>query len=159
MLFEDVFFDGLVFVFYFVVGDFDYEFLFEYVEVFECGGVDVIEFGFLFLEFIVEGLIIQNVVVWLFEGGMMLMCFFEFVEDFDVLVLLVCMIYYNFIYCYGDEFGLWLFVEKVVEVGIEGFVVFDLLVEEVGLFCEVCDEFGFDFVFIVVLMICGECFD
>ena len=89
--------------------------------------------------------------------------FFEFVEDLDVEVPLVCMTYYNLIYQFGDSEaqrasdasgepaskGPRPFVERAAEVGLSGFVVPDLPAEEAGPLREACDEFGLDLVFIV----------
>jgi tryptophan synthase alpha chain len=96
--------------------------------------------------------------------------FFEFVEDLDVDVPIVCMTYYNLIYQYGGSEaqhasdasgetaskGPRPFVEKAAEVGIEGFVVPDLPAEEAGPLREACDEFGLDLVFIVAPTTKGE---
>jgi tryptophan synthase alpha chain len=85
--------------------------------------------------------------------------FFEFVDDLDVSVPLVCMTYYNLIYRYGDERGPRPFVEKAAEVGIEGFVVPDLPAEEADPLREACDEFGLDLVFIVAPTTTGDRLD
>ncbi len=113
----------------------DYESSLEYVEALDRGGADVIELGLPFSEPIAEGPTIQNAVVRSLEGGMTPTRFFEFVEDLDVSVPLVCMTYYNLIYRYGDESeaqrasntsgetasnGPRPFVEKAAAVGIEG---------------------------------------
>ncbi|MGB9957757.1 tryptophan synthase subunit alpha [Haloferax prahovense] len=174
MSLEDAFADGPAFIPYLAAGDPDYESSLEYVEALERGGADIIELGLPFSEPIAEGPTIQNAVVRSLEGGMTPTRFFEFVEDLDVSVPLVCMTYYNLIYRYGEESeaqrasntsgetvsnGPRPFVEKAAEVGIEGFVVPDLPAEEAGPLREACDEFGLDLVFIVAPTTRGERLD
>ena len=170
MSLADAFADGPAFVPYLAAGDPNYEASLSYVEALERGGADVIELGLPFSEPIAEGPTIQSAVVRSLEGGMTPSRFFEFVEELDVDVPLVCMTYYNLIYQYGgseaqsasDESGETAnegprpFVEKSAEVGIEGFVVPDLPAEESGPLREACDEFGLDLVFIVAPTTKGE---
>lgn len=152
----EAFDDGPAFVPYLAVGDPDYESSLEYVEALERGGADLIELGLPFSEPIAEGPTIQSAVVRSLEGGMTPTRFFEFVEELDVDVPLVCMTYYNLIYQYGDEQGPRPFVEKAAEVGIDGFVVPDLPAEEAGPLRAACDEFDRDLVFIVAPTTQGE---
>jgi tryptophan synthase alpha chain len=146
---ETAFADEPAFVPYLAAGDPNYEDSIAYVEALAAGGADAIELGLPFSEPIAEGTTIQNAIVRALESGMTVERYFEFVEDLDVDVPLVCMTYYNLIYQYGDEEGPRPFVEKSAEVGIEGFVVPDLPAEEAGPLREACDEFGLDLVFIV----------
>jgi len=146
---EAAFADGPAFVPYLAAGDPDYESSLQYVEALERGGADVIELGLPFSEPIAEGPTIQSAVVRSLEGGMTPERFFEFVEDLDVDVPLVCMTYYNLIYQYGSEQGPRPFVERAAEAGLSGFVVPDLPAEEADPLREACDEFGLDLVFIV----------
>ncbi|QZY00039.1 tryptophan synthase subunit alpha [Halobaculum rubrum] len=95
--------DGPAFVPYLAVGDPDYESSLAYVEALAEGGADVIELGLPFSEPIAEGPTIQNAVVRALESGMTPTRFFEFVEEVDVDVPLVCMTYYNLIYQYGES--------------------------------------------------------
>ncbi|WP_435144390.1 tryptophan synthase subunit alpha [Halobaculum sp. P14] len=163
----EAFADGPAFIPYLAVGDPDYESSLEYVEALERGGADVIELGLPFSEPIAEGPTIQEAVVRSLEAGMTPDRFFEFVEDLDVDVPLVCMTYYNLIYQYrppdaagdadgetagdaaGDDTGPRPFVEKAADVGLSGFVVPDLPAEEAGPLRDACDEFGLDLVSIV----------
>jgi len=163
---ERAFADEPAFVPYLAAGDPDYESSIEYVEALARGGADVIELGLPFSEPIAEGPTIQEAVVRSLEAGMTPDRFFEFVEDLDVDVPLVCMTYYNLLYQYGDseaqrasknangeavsgEQGPEPFVRKAAEVGIEGFVVPDLPAEEAGPLRAACDEHGLDLIFIV----------
>jgi len=150
---ERVFADEPAFVPYVAAGDPSYEASLEYVEALERGGADVIELGLPFSEPIAEGSTIQGAVVRSLEAGMTPRRYFEFVEDLDVEVPLVCMTYYNLVYQFEHpetgEVGPRAFVERAAEVGIEGFVVVDLPAEEAGPLREACDEFGLDLVFII----------
>ena len=159
MSLEEAFADGPAFVPYLAAGDPGYEASLEYVEALERGGADVIELGLPFSEPIAEGSTIQEAVVRALEAGMTPDRYFEFVEDLDVDVPLVCMTYYNLVYQYGAseaERGPRPFVERAAEVGIEGFVVVDLPAEEAGPLREACDEFGLDLIFIVAPTTEGE---
>ncbi|QHS16944.1 tryptophan synthase subunit alpha [Halopenitus persicus] len=141
--------DGPAYIPYLAVGDPDYESSLEYVEALERGGADLIELGLPFSEPIAEGPTIQGAVVRALEGGMTPDRFFEFVEELDVDVPLVCMTYYNLIYQWGEASGPRPFVERAAEAGLEGFVVPDLPAEEADPLRDACDEFGLDLVFIV----------
>ncbi|WP_135302129.1 tryptophan synthase subunit alpha [Haloarcula amylovorans] len=162
---ERAFADEPAFVPYLAAGDPNYEDSLAYVEALAEGGADVIELGLPFSEPIAEGKTIQDAIVRSLDAGMTPGRFFEFVDDLDVDVPLVCMTYYNLIYQYGDseaqrasesasgatasEEGPRPFVEKAADVGIEGFVVPDLPAEEAGPLRDACDEFGLDLIFIV----------
>ena len=145
--------DGPAFIPYLAVGDPSYEASKAYVEALAEGGADIIELGLPFSEPIAEGPTIQNAIVRALKGGMTPEKFFEFVDELDVDVPLVCMTYYNLIYQYGrskgGDAGPEAFVERAAEVGISGFVVPDLPAEEADPLREACDEHGLDLVFIV----------
>jgi len=149
MALERAFADEPAFVPYLAAGDPDYEASLAYVEALAEGGADAIELGLPFSEPIAEGTTIQSAIVRALESGMTPERYFEFVEDLDVDVPLVCMTYYNLIYQYGPSEGPRDFVARSADVGIEGFVVPDLPAEEAGPLREACDEFGLDLVFIV----------
>jgi tryptophan synthase alpha chain len=153
---DDAFADGPAFVPYLAAGDPDYDASIEYVEALARGGADIIELGLPFSEPIAEGPTIQQAVVRSLEAGMTPERFFEFVEDLDVDVPLVCMTYYNLIYQYGEAEGPRPFVKKAADVGIEGFVVPDLPAEEADPLREACDEFGLDLILIVAPTTEGE---
>jgi tryptophan synthase alpha chain len=82
--------------------------------------------------------------------------YFEFVEDLDVDVPLVCMTYYNLIYQFGEGGGPADFVRRAAEAGIEGFVVPDLPAEEAGPLREACDAHDCELIFIVAPTTRGE---
>ncbi|MEF8784337.1 MAG: tryptophan synthase subunit alpha [Haloarculaceae archaeon] len=159
MSLDDAFAGEPAFVPYLAAGDPDYESSIEYVEALARGGADVIELGLPFSEPIAEGPTIQEAIVRSLEAGMTPERFFEFVEELDVDVPLVCMTYYNLVYQYGPEPGPRPFVEKAAEVGIEGFVIPDLPAEEAGPLRDACDEFGLDLIFIVAPTTKGERLD
>jgi len=156
---ERAFADEPAFVPYLAAGDPNYEDSIEYVEALARGGADVIELGLPFSEPIAEGPTIQEAVVRSLEAGMTPDRFFEFVEELDVDVPLVCMTYYNLIYQYGSGQGPEPFVRKAAEVGISGFVVPDLPAEEADPLRDACDEHGLDLVFIVAPTTEGERLD
>ncbi|MEF8853837.1 MAG: tryptophan synthase subunit alpha [Haloarculaceae archaeon] len=160
MALERVFADEPAFVPYVAAGDPSYEASLSYVEALERGGADVIELGLPFSEPIAEGSTIQGAVVRSLAAGMTPERYFEFVEDLDVDVPLVCMTYYNLVYQFHDvdtgKRGPRAFVERAAEVGIEGFVVVDLPAEEAKPLREACDEFGLDLVFIIAPTTRGE---
>jgi tryptophan synthase alpha chain len=150
MSLDEVFASGEpAFVPYLAAGDPDYEASLAYVEALERGGADVIELGLPFSEPIAEGPTIQSAIVRALEAGMTPERYFEFVEDLDVDVPLVCMTYYNLVFQYGSEHGPRPFVERAAEVGIDGFVIVDIPAEEADPLREACDEFGLDLIFIV----------
>ncbi|WP_340100795.1 tryptophan synthase subunit alpha [Salinibaculum salinum] len=159
MSLDDAFAGEPAFVPYLAAGDPDYESSIEYVEALARGGADVIELGLPFSEPIAEGPTIQEAIVRSLEAGMTPDRFFEFVDDLDVDVPLVCMTYYNLVYQYGSEAGPRPFVEKAADVGIEGFVIPDLPAEEAGPLRDACDEFGLDLIFIVAPTTKGERLD
>ncbi|WP_415380765.1 tryptophan synthase subunit alpha [Halosimplex sp. TS25] len=160
---ERVFADEPAFIPYVAAGDPTYEESLEYVEALERGGADAIELGLPFSEPIAEGSTIQEAVVRSLEAGMTPERYFEFVEDLDVDVPLVCMTYYNLVAQYTNEEtgerGPRAFAERAAEVGIGGFVVVDLPAEEAGPLREACDEFGLDLVFIIAPTTKGERLD
>lgn len=157
----DAFGSEPAFIPYLAVGDPDLESSKQYVEALVEGGADCVELGLPFSEPIAEGPTIQQAVVRSLSGGTTPETFFEFVEDLDVDVPLVCMTYYNLLFRYGAEAGTSAgdgdfeapgprpFVKRAAEVGIDGFVIPDLPAEEAEELREVCDEFDRDLVFIV----------
>ncbi|MFC7077029.1 tryptophan synthase subunit alpha [Haloarcula halophila] len=152
--------DDPAFIPYLTAGDPDYEASQTYIEALERGGADLIELGLPFSEPIAEGKTIQDAIVRSLEAGMTVGRYFEFVEELDVDVPVVCMTYYNLVFQYGDsEEGPRPFVEKAAEVGIEGLVVVDLPAEEAGPLRAACDEFGLDLVFIVAPTTTGDRLD
>jgi tryptophan synthase alpha chain len=166
----EAFDDGPAFVPYLAVGDPDYESSLEYVRALARGGADVIELGLPFSEPVAEGPTIQSAVARALDAGMTPERFFEFVEELDVDVPLVCMTYYNLIFRFGDREmrdaseasggavsrGPEPFVERAAEVGIDGFVVPDLPAEESAPLREACDAHGLDLIFIVAPTTRGE---
>lgn len=145
----EAFADGPAFVPYLAAGDPTYEASLAYVRALIDGGADVLELGLPFSEPIAEGSTIQSAIVRALEGGMTPRRYFEFVEELDSPVPVVCMTYYNLIYQYGTEKGPEPFVRRAAEVGIDGFVVPDLPAEEAGPLREACDEYSLDLVAIV----------
>jgi tryptophan synthase alpha chain len=157
--------DGPAFVPYLAAGDPSYEASLSYVRALIEGGADVVELGLPFSEPIAEGSTIQSAIVRSLEGGMTPGRYFEFVEELDSSVPIVCMTYYNLVYQFGDgeargasdsesgeadsEKGPAPFVRRAAEAGVDGFVIPDLPAEEAGPLREACDEHGLDLISIV----------
>jgi tryptophan synthase alpha chain len=161
MTLAHAFADEPAFVPYLAAGDPTYDESLAYVEALDRGGADVIELGLPFSEPIAEGPTIQEAIVRSLEAGMTPKRYFEFVDDLEVDVPLVCMTYYNLIYQFkpaaGDgPTGPRAFAGRAAEVGIDGFVVPDLPAEEAGPLRAACDEFDLDLVFIVAPTTAGE---
>jgi tryptophan synthase alpha chain len=155
----DAAFEEPAFVPYLAVGDPSYEASLAYVEALADGGADAIELGLPFSEPIAEGSTIQSAIVRALDAGMTPDRYFEFVEELDVDVPLVCMTYYNLVYQYGEREGPRPFVERAAAAGIDGFVIPDLPAEEAGPLRAACDAFGLDLVFIVAPTTEGERLD
>jgi tryptophan synthase alpha chain len=153
---DEAFADGPAFMPYLAVGDPDYESSLRYVEALAAGGADLIELGLPFSEPIAEGSTIQSAVARSLQDGTTPERFFQFVEELDVDVPLVCMTYYNLVYQYGDEDGPEPFVRRAAELGIDGFIVVDLPAEEADPLREACDAHDRDLIFIVAPTTRGE---
>lgn len=156
--------EGAAFVPYLAAGDPDYESSMAYCEALIEGGADVLELGLAFSEPIAEGSTIQAAVVRALQGGMTPERYFEFVEELDAPIPVVCMTYYNLVYQYGrrdgrEDAGPYAFVERAAEAGVDGFVVVDLPIEEAADLRAACDEFGLDLVSIVAPTTEGERLD
>ncbi|MFB6302804.1 MAG: tryptophan synthase subunit alpha [Haloferacaceae archaeon] len=146
--------DEPAFVPYLVAGDPSYEASLSYVEALARGGADAIELGLPFSEPIAEGPTIQAGIARALDAGMTTERYFEFVDELDVDLPVVCMTYYNLIYRYGSgdrtaEGDPEPFVRRAAAVGIDGFVVPDLPAEEAGPLRAACDEYGLDLIFVV----------
>lgn len=61
--------------------------------------------------------------------------------------------YFNLIEVIGYE----IFVEVVVVVGVDGFIIVDLFVEVVVGLVEIFDKVGIESIFLIVLMISDKC--
>lgn len=146
---ESAFEDGPAFVPYLVAGDPDYEASKEYVRALERGGADIIELGLPFSEPIAEGPTIQSAIVRALESGMRTERYFEFVDELETNVPVVCMTYYNLLLQYGEEVGPAEFVARAAAAGIDGFVVPDLPAEEAEPLRAACDDNDVDLIFIV----------
>jgi tryptophan synthase alpha chain len=141
--------DEPAFVPYLCVGDPDLETSAAYVEALVEGGADAVELGLPFSEPIAEGPTIQGAIRRALSAGTTPERYFEFVENLDVDVPLVCMTYYNLLYQYGDAQGVEPVVERAAEAGIEGFVVPDLPIDEAEPLADACTTHGLELVFIV----------
>jgi tryptophan synthase alpha chain len=152
----DMAFDGdeAAFVPYLACGDPSYDASMAYCQALIDGGADVLELGLAFSEPIAEGSSIQGAVVRALQGGMTPTRYFEFVEELNAPIPVVCMTYYNLIYQFGrqdgvEDAGPHAFARRSAEAGVDGFVVPDLPVEEAAELRAACDEHGLDLVSIV----------
>jgi tryptophan synthase alpha chain len=152
----DMAFDGdeAAFVPYLACGDPSYDASMAYCQALIDGGADVLELGLAFSEPIAEGSSIQGAVVRALQGGMTPTRYFEFVEELNAPIPVVCMTYYNLIYQFGrqdgvEDAGPHAFARRSAEAGVDGFVVPDLPVEEAAELRTACDEHGLDLVSIV----------
>lgn len=139
-----------------MVGDFDFVKIVEFMYVFVVGGVDVIEFGVLFLDLMVDGLVIQCLLECVFVCGVMLKSVFVDVKCFceiDFKIFVVLMGYVNLI----EWMGVDVFVVEVYVVGVDGVLVVDYLLEEVGVFVEKMCVVQIDLIFLLVFMLIDEC--
>jgi tryptophan synthase alpha chain len=141
--------DGDALVSYVAAGDPSAEATKAYVEALVAGGTDVVELGLPFSEPVAEGPTIQRAIQRALDGGMTPDAYLDLVDDLSVDVPVVCMTYYNLIYQFGERPGPEAFVEAAADVGVSGFVVPDLPVDESEPMHEACREHGLDLVFIV----------
>ncbi|MFB6254884.1 MAG: tryptophan synthase subunit alpha [Halobacteriaceae archaeon] len=141
--------DDPAFIPYITAGDPDVEKSQKYINALAEGGADIIELGLPHSEPIADGATIQNAIVRSLESGMTPDVFFDLVNTVSVSAPLVCMTYYNIIYQYGSEEGVFPFVDKATDVGIDGIIVPDLPVEEATPLKKACDSANIDLVFIV----------
>lgn len=51
-------YEKMVFILFVILGDFNYELSFEIIKILIISGVSVLELGFVFLDFVVDGIII-----------------------------------------------------------------------------------------------------
>lgn len=106
----------------------------------------------LFFDFMVEGILIQLGNQWVFVVGQIMDKIFDMVckfweQDQDILIIL--MGYYNLIYVCDLK----KFVYVVKDVGVDGFIVVDILVEVDDELCLLVFDVGLNFICFVILMI------
>lgn len=146
----------VVLVIFVIVGDLDYVFFLEIFKGLLVVGVDVIELGMLFIDLMVDGLVIQLVNICVLDGGQILVRMLQMVCEFcsgDSEMFLVLMGYFNLIYYYGVE----CFIVEVKEVGVDGLIVVDLLLEYNEDFCYLVQVVGIDFICLIILIIGDQC--
>lgn len=146
---EAAFTDGPAFIPYLVVGDPSPAASRRYIEAVVDAGADIVELGLPFSEPIAEGPTIQRGVNRALSAGMTPIQYFSLVEELSVDIPLICMTYYNLLVQYGDGPGPEAFVARATEVGIDGFVIPDLPIEEAEPLLDACNRHDRDLVFIV----------
>lgn len=119
----------------------------ELVAALERGGADVIELGVPFSDPIADGPVIMRASERALAAGMTVEKVLEIAakirETSEIPIVLFT--YLNPIMRYGFE----KLAAKAKEVGIDGFLLTDLSVEEAGPFCESVKKYGLDTVFLV----------
>lgn len=106
----------------------------------ESLGADIIEIGIPYSDPLADGPIIQESYHKSLENGFKIGDIFKCIEAIRVEsnIPLVVMVYFNIIYCYGQEE----FLKKLKELKVDGLIVPDLPLEERGDFHSYCKEVG-----------------
>lgn len=94
----------------------------------ERGGASIIEIGIPYSDPVADGPVIQNAGDIALKGGTNLEKIFKVVERVrkNTHIPLVFLVYYNNVFAYGTE----KFISKCEEIGIDGFIIPDLPIEE-----------------------------
>lgn len=146
---EAAFTDDPAFIPYLAVGDPTTDASHRYVDAVVRGGADIVELGLPFSEPIAEGPTIQAAVNRALDAGTTPETYLDFVDSLTVDVPIVCMTYYNLIYQYGTEDGPRPFVRACAAVGVDGFVVPDLPIDESDALRDACQDHDLDLISIV----------
>lgn len=138
-----------VFVFFVMIGDLDLEILEKIIIQLIESGVDVLELGIFFFDLVVDGLIIQKVVICVLDNSVMLIKCFELfvcicVKYLDILVGLL--FYSNLVLVKGVEY----FYIEVVKVGVDLILIVDVLICEVKCFIDMVNSNGIKQILIVL---------
>lgn len=110
----------------------------------------------LFIDLMVDGVVIQLVILCVLEVGQILVKILQMVCEFCVdnyIMLIVLMGYYNLIYCFGVD----MFVVEVKEVGVDGLIIVDLLLEYDVELVILVQVVGIDFICLIILIIDDVC--
>ena len=133
------------FVTFLTAGDPDYATSLEIVQRLPAAGADVIELGMPFSDPMADGPAIQASSQRALKAGQTLVKTLEMVRAFregDQETPIVLMGYYNPIYVYGVD----AFLQKAIEVGVDGLIIVDLPPEEDEELCLPALEAGISFV-------------
>ncbi|MCK9222054.1 MAG: tryptophan synthase subunit alpha [Limnochordia bacterium] len=115
-------------------------------------GADIIEIGIPFSDPLADGPILQMAAVESLKGGAtiakimdMVGCAARQIRKEELSTELVFMVYYNLVYCWGED----RFVEAASQAGVAGLIVPDLPYEEAACLEEKASKAGIDLVYLV----------
>lgn len=129
----------------YIMGDLNFIY---YLKILIENGVDIVEIGVLFFDFVVDGFIIMKVGCNVIDEGLNIKFIFdELIKNKNIILFkYVLMIYYNILSVYGEE----LFLDKCDEVGVYGLIILDLFYEFIKKFKK---DFYYYFVKIILLIV------
>ena len=143
----DAFKNGKAFIPFITCGDPDLETTAELVRAAAENGADLIELGIPFSDPTAEGPVIQEANERALKAGTTTDKVFALVRDLrrDVTVPMVFMTYANVVFSYGTD----RFLDKCVEVGIQGLILPDIPFEEKDEFAPACKAHGLELVSLI----------
>lgn len=111
------------------------------------GGADIIELGFPFSDPLADGPIIQNASMIALEKGIKIKKFFSMVKKIrnETDIPLVIMTYANILYHYGYQ----RFISEAKKVGIDGFILPDMSIEESDEYVKIAKKYDMDTIFLI----------
>ena len=141
---KEAFVNGKAFIPFITCGDPTLDVTKEAVKAMAEAGADLVELGIPFSDPTAEGPVIQEANVRALSGGVTTDKVFDMVAELrkEVSIPLVFMTYANVVFSYGIE----RFVKKSAEIGMDGIILPDVPYEEKDEFCEVCRQYGIDFI-------------
>lgn len=143
----DAFANGKAFIPFLTCGDPDLETTEKLIIAAQEAGADLLELGIPFSDPTAEGPVIQDGNLRALSGGVTTDKVFDMVRHVrqTVTIPLVFMTYANVIFSYGAE----RFIKTAVEIGVQGMIVPDLPYEEREEFLPVCQQYGFDLIYMI----------
>ena len=143
----DAFQNGKAFIPFITCGDPDLETTAKLVRAAAENGADLIELGIPFSDPTAEGPVIQEANERALKAGTTTDKVFALVRDLrrDVTVPMVFMTYANVVFSYGTD----RFLDKCVEVGIQGLILPDIPFEEKDEFAPACKAHGLELVSLI----------
>lgn len=144
---REAFANGKAFIPFITCGDPSLDVTKELIRAMESAGADVIELGIPFSDPTAEGPVIQEANIRALSNGITTDDIFAMVEDVrkDTTVPLVFMTYANVVYSYGIE----RFMQRSMEVGMDGLILPDVPFEEKEEFAVVAKENDIAFISLI----------